>query len=431
MITVVGCAKDQEVIPDLDVQLTNVLSAAAEGKGLEYYVLPESSDFASIPQDPTNRITTEKVELGKLLFHETGLASKTIQIAGELTYSCASCHHAKAGFQAGLRQSLGDGGVGFGVAGEGRVKSSLYSSNEVDAPHTKSPSIMNIAYQTNVLWNGQFGATGVNTGTEDAWTLNTPKEDNFLGYEGTETQAIAALEVHRMVAENSLCNTNPTYLALYDAAFPNEPVNKITTGLAIAAYERTVLANQAPFQQWLQGDMSAMSDDEKDGAIIFFSKGKCFECHNGQALNSMKFYALGMKDLVGPEVFGVDVSNNAKNGRGGFTNVDADYYKFKVPQLYNMKDSPFYGHGGSFTTIRSVVSYKNTAKSENSLVSFSRLATEFEPLGLSEKEIDKLTMFLSESLYDSNLERYVPSALPSDFCFPNNDQQSKQDLGCN
>jgi len=431
VFVVMGCAKEQEIIPDLDVRLTNAMVAASEGNGLEFYVLPASSDFASIPQDPANKLTTEKVELGKLLFHETGLASKTIQIAGELSYSCASCHHSRAGFQAGLRQSLGDGGVGFGIAGEGRVKSALYSSNEIDAPHTKSPSIMNIAYQSNVLWNGQFGAGGVNIGTEDSWTLNTPKEDNFLGFEGTETQAIAALAVHRMEAENSLCNSNVDYLALYEAAFPNEPVTKITTGLAIAAYERTVLANQAPFQQWLQGDKSALSEQEKEGALLFFTKGRCYECHNGQALNSMKFYALGMKDLEGPSVFGVDVKDDAKNGRGGFTNNDSDLYKFKVPQLYNMKDSPFYGHGGTFTTIRSIVAYKNIAHSENSNVDVSRLASGFVPLNLSAEEIDQLTLFLSDALYDPNLDRYVPGVLPSGLCFPNNDQQSKQDLGCN
>lgn len=201
-----------------------------------------------------------------------------------------------------------------------------------------------------------------------------------------------------MEAENSLCNTNVDYLALYEAAFPNEPITKITTGLAIAGYERTVLSSQGPFQQWLQGDKAALSAEEKEGALLFFTKGRCHECHNGQALNSMKFYALGMKDLEGPSVFGVDVKNDAKNGRGGFTNKDIDLYKFKVPQLYNMKDSPFYGHGGNFTTIRSIVAYKNLAISENPNVVTSRLASEFEPLNLTEEEIDKLTRFLSESL---------------------------------
>lgn len=62
---------------------------------------------------------------------------------------------------------------------------------------------MNIAYQKNVLWNGQFGATGVNVGTEYAWKEDTPIAVNFLGYEGTEIQAIAALKVHRLVLDTT------------------------------------------------------------------------------------------------------------------------------------------------------------------------------------------------------------------------------------
>ena len=138
VIVAAGCSNNQEIMPTLDVRLTNAMVAASKGNGLEFYVLPASSDFASIPQDLANKLTTEKNELWKLMFHEPGLASKTLQVAGELSYSCASCHHSKAGFQTGIRQSLGDGGVGFGIAGEGRVKSALYSSNEVDALHIKS-----------------------------------------------------------------------------------------------------------------------------------------------------------------------------------------------------------------------------------------------------------------------------------------------------
>jgi len=430
IFTTLSCSKP-EVVTDLNDSLRNALVEASEGEGLNYYILPSSTDYNSIPQDPENRITQEKVELGELLFHETALATNPIQSQGLLSFSCASCHHVKAGFQAGTRQSIGDGGVGFGAGGEARSKSSFYSAFESDAPSIRSPSILNIAYQTNVLWNGQFGATGVNVGTEDLWTLNTPKEDNFLGFEGVETQAISAIEIHRMEPEISICNSNSQYVDMFQESFPNEPVTDITVGLALAAYERTVLANQAPFQEWLRGDYSALTEPEKEGAILFFTKGKCYECHTGPALNSMRFYALGMKDLEGPTVLGIDVNDDAKNGRGGFTNKDADLYTFKVPQLYNLKDSPFYGHGGSFTSIRSVVSYKNIANGENPNVNPNRFPDEFEPLDLTEEEIDKITLFIKESLYDPNLIRYVPDYLPSGLCFPNNDEKSKLDLDCN
>ena len=101
----------------------------------------------------------------------------------------------------------------------------------------------------------------------------------------------------------------------------------------------------------------------------------------------------------------------------------------KVPQLYNLKDSPFYGHGGSFSSIREVIKYKNRARSQNDNFSTSDLATDFVPLRLSNKEIDQLNTFLTKGLYDPALDRYVPTSLPSGNCFPNNDLVSKIDLG--
>ena len=70
--------------------------------------------------------------------------------------------------------------------------------------------MLNVAYQKVMLWNGQFGATSVNTGTESQWTADTPIETNFLGFEGLETQAIAGLGVHRM-------KVNPEFFTKYPA----------------------------------------------------------------------------------------------------------------------------------------------------------------------------------------------------------------------
>ena len=180
----------------LDEQLDLLLTQASAGEGRAFFQLPESTDYARIPQDPKNPITAGKVALGKLLFHETAMARHPMQLVSFGTYSCASCHNAKAGFQACLPQGIGDGGVGFGKDGEGRHRNTKYQAAEADVQPIRSPSVMNIAYQTNIVWNGQFGATGVNAGTERAWTAGTPKEKNKLGFEGIETQAIAGQDVH-------------------------------------------------------------------------------------------------------------------------------------------------------------------------------------------------------------------------------------------
>lgn len=396
-------------------------------------IQPLENDLSAIPNDINNPLTEAKVALGKLLYHETSIATNANREDGMYTYSCASCHHADAGFQSGIRQGIGEGGMGFGAHGEGRIKNPMYAEADLDLQPIRSPSILNVAYQEVMLWNGQFGGSGMNLGTEAQWTVGTPKEVNILGFEGVEIQAIAGLDVHRLKIETSDI-INSSYKDLFDSAFPNvvesERYTKLNAGLAIAAYERTLLPNQSPFQKWLRGDENAMGQQEIEGAKLFFDKGKCFTCHSGPGLNGMDFHALGMKDLEGPEVLTViDVAT--QKGRGGFTGNAEDDYKFKTPQLYNLKDVQFFGHGGSLQTIKDVVEYKNNAIAENNNVPQNKISNLFEPLGLTESEIDQLTVFLEVSLYDDNLQRYVPTSLPSGNCFPNADTTSSADLGCN
>ncbi|MBV6655251.1 MAG: hypothetical protein KI786_15900 [Mameliella sp.] len=301
----------------------------------------------------------------------------------------------------------------------------------------RSPSTLNSAYQIAMLWNGQFGAKGVNAGTEYAWTEGTPKAVNNLGFHGVETQAIAGLSVHRQLEDTSDVSNLANYKKLFDAAFPDrsdhERYNRVSAGLAIAAYERTLLADQAPFQRWLRGESDAMNALEKEGALVFFGKGQCGTCHTGPALNSMEFHAIGLGDLMDcPEEVLLTSVNAAEHlGRGGFTNRAQDMYKFKVPQLYNLKDSPFYGHGGTLRSIREVIDYKNEAVPHKADVPAAQLSEEFVPLGLTEQEVDALVAFIENALYDPNLTRYVPETLPTGLCFPNADPMSQEDLGCN
>lgn len=438
LLFMVGCTEDPAediALQGLDGVLSEKLLELSNGKGLSFFQMPNETDLNQIPQDPNNRLTPAKITLGKMLFHETALATDALKAEGMGTYSCASCHHAQGGFQACVPQGMGDGGIGFGITGDGRIQSPDYEATDVDVQPIRTPSALNVAYQEVMLWGGQLGAKGVNEGTSHRWNLTTPIENNYYGFLGVETQALAGLNVHRLkVDQEDLFSKAPEYETLFNTAFSEYPegkrVTRQTAALAIAAYERTLLANQSPFQSWLKGNTSAMTEMEKEGAVLFFGKAQCGGCHTGPALNSMAFYGLGMGDLQGEGVMGFDPNKAEHKGRGGFTGIEADNFKFKVPQLYNMIDSPFYGHGSSFRSLREVVQYKNEAISENANVPSEQLAEEFQPLGLTEEEVDMITVFLETSLKDDNLTRYIPTDLPSGNCFPNADSMSSDDLGC-
>jgi cytochrome c peroxidase len=433
IILFVSCSPDiePESFSKDDLLRTQINSVTSSG-GLESLILPSSLN--GLPQDPNNPVTQDKVELGRLLFHETAFATKNLFQETEGTYSCATCHHSKAGFHSGNIQGIGEGGFGFGFQGEGRVPDKLYNPLNMDIQPLRSPTILNSAYQELMLWNGQFGAVGANIGTEAQWFEDTPRAVNFLGFSGVETQAIAAIKVHRMDFNKDLLESTG-YLAFFDDVFasysPSERYTDTTAALAIAAYERSVVASQAPFQKWLRGDLFALSDAEKDGALLFFGKAQCYTCHNGPNLANMDFAAIGFKDFEEDDVFFIPAVNNSVQGRASFTGQEDDMFKFKIPQLYNLVDNGFYGHGSSFRSLRAVIEYKNAGVKENDLVDDVFLDSGFRPLNLSSEEIDKLERFLSNSLYDPNLDRHIPQDILSGNCFPNADPQSAEDLGCN
>lgn len=412
--------------PHIDRALLSQIQAAAPNGSLDFYKLPTDSDYTAIPQDEKNPITASKVILGKMLFHEPALLTKPKLESNKHKSSCASCHMVEHGFGAGINQALGEGGEGFGKS---RTSIPTMSAHMIDAQMIKSPSCLNVAYQSNMTWNGKFGAQGLNSKTRSLWDKEAVLRFNKEGLEGVETQALAALEVHRMAIDAKWV-LKYGYTQLFDEAFADlsisERYSNKSVALALAAYQRTLLPDQAPFQKWLNGEKSALSDVEKKGAALFFGYAQCAQCHTGPGLNGMDFCALGFKDIEQAHTGIIlnDSTDTQFQGRASFTKDNKDLYKFKVPQLYNLADNPIYGHGGSFQDLRSLVMYKCKGIPENEKVDKGQLDPRFKDLHLTSTEIESISLFLEHGLYDPNLKRYVPEVLPSGNCFPNGDAQS-------
>lgn len=435
----ISCEREVANELDLDTPLRDMLDQRSVTGSYSGYIMPESDDYANLPnQDPKNPVTPAKVALGKMLFFETGLGLENKYPSSKQTYSCSSCHIPNRGFTAGRFQGIADGGVGFGQHGEGREKSTLYFGDEVDAQGARPLPTINTTYVSNALWAGSFGSFNVNEGTESVWHQDTLIAINFEQLMGLEANNARALAVHRQVI-NKAVTDSLGYTAMFDAAFPDIPKNsrysRKTGAFALAAYFRTILTNRAPFQRWLRGENIAMTAQQKKGAVVFFGKAGCYNCHNTPSLNAFphRFFALGVKNLYQSKykVFATSPSDKRNIGRGGFTGRPEDMHKYKVPQLYNLRDVGFYFHGSSKTSLREVVEYFNAGIPENPDVPATQVSSLFRPLHLSKQEVDDLTEFLENGLFDPNLERYAPSKTQSGRCFPNSDPQSKKDMGCN
>ena len=425
---------DYQILETIDEELKSRMRALSPSGDLAYYRLPSSQNLASIPQSGHNPLTHEKIELGKMLFFETGLANDPAYEAGRGTYSCATCHVPSAGFLPGRAQGIADGGFGFGIGGEQRSTFSDYDESELDVQGARPLSVLNTAFVTNSTWSGKFGANHANLGTESSWEQEEATRINHLGMDGLESQNIEGLALHRMQISPEII-TELGYKPMFDQAFADFPesdrYSPMTASFALSAYLRSLLTNEAPFQKWLRGENKAMTERQKKGAMLFYGKAGCYRCHQGAAMSAVKFYALGVNDLYHRgDAFNTSAADKRNLGRGGFTGQEQDMYKFKVPQLYNLKNASFYFHGSSKNNLWGVVEYFNRGIPENDDVPIEQIATEFHPLNLTTIEIDALVSFLSDGLYDAEIDRYVPEKILSGNCFPNNDATSRSDLGC-
>ena len=278
----------------------------------------------------------------------------------------------------------------------------------VDNPGVVSPSINMVAYFEALQWNGsafQFGKGDL---------------------PAVERQVRIAFDNHRM---NELgFQTVDAYIPMFEAAFPEQSwdppsliINLFNIVKAIAAYERTVVSNQAPWDAFLAGDDYAMTFEQLDGAELFFGKAGCAACHSGPALGSTAFYALGVAEHPATP----PGENNL--GRFSVTQDEDDRFKFRAMTVRQLKDAGPFFHGGSVMSLDDVVRYKNDAIPDQAVPT---LSSQFVPLGLTDQDIAAIVSFLEKALFDPNMARFVPNELPGQRCFPHNDSASRFDAGC-
>ena len=430
----ISCTRDQiDSESILDQPLHQLISSYSTTGDASYFILPDGDNYNAIPQDPQNQLTSRKVSLGKFLFFETAFGLNANHESGQGTYSCASCHIPEKGFRPDNIQGIADGGVGYAHE---RRRNSEYREEELDVQEARPINLINVAYVTNTSWNGSFGSRGANEGTEDVWSLLSETDRNHLGYEALETQNIQGMITHRIRINKSLTDKYG-YTELFDSSFPavktSDRYTTFTASLAISAYLRTVISNKAPFQEWLRGESSAMTQEEKNGGILFFGKANCVSCHYKKNLGSDEFHVLGARDMdQHPGAVKANDPNARRNlGRGGFTLNEEDNYKFRVPGIYNVGDSEHFFHGSSIQTLEELIEYKNLAEKENERVGEQLISPKFVPLDLDDQEKKQLLAFVKNALKDPDIKRYQPDQVLSGYCFPNNDIESLDHIDCN
>ena len=309
--------------------------AAAEDKpvlkaghpSLKEWILPA----APFPKD--NAPNAARVDLGRHLFFDP-------RLSGEGNMSCGTCHHPGLGWSDGLPIAKGVKSMVLGRA---------------------SPTIINSAYNTIMMWDGR-------------------KKD-------LEEQAMGPMEANLEMNMDTVklfkwLNESPGYRKLFEAAYPGEAINAASLSMSMAAFQRTVVMNDSPFDRWLAGDAKAMTTQQVRGFDVFLdaNKGNCAACHSSPNFTDNGFHNIGLAAWGNP---------NPDMGRYAQKPVSKMKGAFKTPQLRGITLTAPYFHDGSAKTLKDVI-----ALYDKGGIATSNIDPNMKPLKLSEKDKEALLVFL-------------------------------------
>ncbi|MEW6128293.1 MAG: cytochrome c peroxidase [Acidobacteriota bacterium] len=315
-----------------------------------------------VPKD--NPLTQAKVELGKRLFFD-----KQLSVDG--TVSCATCHDPERAFTDGKR-------VSEGIQGRRGTRN--------------APTILNAMFNSGQFWDGRAA---------------TLEEQAILPLTNLDEMGNASFAevVERL-------KKIPEYKEKFHMVF-HSAITIEAVGKAIAAYERTLVSADSPFDRFQTGDFSAMTDAQKRGLLLFRAKARCNVCHRisdsypffsdqnfrntGVAANHPQFERitrLAMEILNRKNPFADLPSLNqqagsSELGRFSSTGNALDIGTFRTPSLRNIELTAPYFHDGSASTLEDVVRYYMKGGNDNSLRDW-----ELQALDLSDDEVGDLIAFL-------------------------------------
>lgn len=147
----------------------------------------------------------------------------------------------------------------------------------------------------------------------------------------------------------------PGYVDLFHAAYPDVPTENLGfqhAANAIAAYEIAVFTfEDSPFDRYIQGDKTALSNEAKQGALLFYGKAGCATCHSTGLLTDQQFHNLAVPQIGD----GKGKEQPFDLGRARETGNDCDRYAFRTPPLRNVAITGPWMHDGAFTTLEATI----------------------------------------------------------------------------
>lgn len=334
--------------------------------------------FSSLPEAEVNA-DTATAQLGRLLFWDPVLSA-------DMDIACASCHLPEFGYSDGRRRSAGTGAVGTGPE---------RNPGQIGQVQRNAQTVLN------TVWNG------INElGLFDTETAPMFWDSRVQGLANQALEPIRAREEMRgdsisledIDAEIlSRLSGNAEYQSLFGSAFGTSDITMAHIGQALADFQSTLIANNAPFDRWMRGDANAMSEQQLDGMAQFAQTG-CADCHSGPMFSDFDTHVLGVR-----EANGLDTPDS---GDGSFA--------FRTPTLRQLDFTGPYFHGGQDNDLDDVIDfYDNPNNSENPNVANNQLDQDFRDLpNINNNRRNAIEAFLG-ALNDGDFDQSRPASVPS------------------
>ncbi len=363
----------------------NAASPAQVNSALDNQLRPLIATLG-LTGDPSAGRTLPDIEdplsqLGKALFFSKSLG-------GGFDTSCASCHHPMLGGGDNLSFPVGVEALTSDLLGPGRE----YAEGSPVVPRN-APTIFNAGlWDTGLFWDSRVESLGKEAGENgSASGISTPDSgfgiadlnagDNLVAAQARfpvtsvdemktadfETGSSNAAIRHHLAArfgnysEGTGELASPNWLALFQAAFNStETAENLVTFdnivLAIAEYERSMVFVNNPWKAYVEGDNAALTDEQKSGAILFFTPPNqggagCSGCHSGDLFSDGRHHGIAFPQ-IGP---GEGDGNHDDFGRERVTHNAGDRYHFRTASLLNIAVTAPYTHSGAFETLDDVV----------------------------------------------------------------------------
>jgi cytochrome c peroxidase len=364
---------------------------ASDGRSQDRVSLRSDDRFSALPvaaQAPADNPTTaEKVTLGRLLFWDPVLS-------GQQDVACATCHHPRFGYAENRDLSIGVDGSGLGSARHFRPGTSI------PVVKRNSQTILNTAFN-GISDGGAYDPSAApmfwdlrSTGLE-AQALEPLKAlEEMRGHAFTEANAVTSV-VARL-------NDNAEYRQRFARAFASRgPITAEQLGKALATFQRSLTANNAPFDRYMRGDTAAMTAAQVRGMQRFARVG-CINCHRGPMFSDYQVHVLGVPDH--PQLPASDAGVESR-------------YAFRTATLRNLTFTAPYMHNGIFDSLRDVLEFYDEVSgrrggARNVHVSREELDPLVRQLRDPDDRAGDLIAFL-ESLSDDSFDRTIPVRVPS------------------